>query len=128
MVTLWFGGERQRLGLLGVSGGGRGGRRQGGGGRGRGVQHAAVRGRRAVDHLLLREVLHTGLLIPRRVICSQERRKLRSTHRTRSTLYYTVIHYSITVISRLHNAQPYSLIVSMVTADVINGDVFSQDI
>ncbi|KAF5890100.1 Uncharacterized protein DAT39_020197 [Clarias magur] len=54
-MALGFGGERQRLGLLGVSGGGRGGRRQGGGGRGRGVQHAAVRGRRAVDHLLLRE-------------------------------------------------------------------------
>lgn len=71
VMTLGFGSEWQRLGLLRVSGGGRSGRGQGGGGCGRGVQHAAVRGRRAVNHLLLRQVLHTRFLIPRRVICSR---------------------------------------------------------
>lgn len=88
MMALGLGGERQRLGLLGVSGGGRGGRRQGGGGRGRGVQHAAVRGRRAVDHLLLGEVLHARLLGPRRVICSQEQRNtaLHTTQGSRSVV------------------------------------------
>lgn len=50
--SLWFGGERQGLSLLRMSGG-RGGRgRQGGGGRGGRVQHAAVRGGRAVTHFL----------------------------------------------------------------------------
>ncbi len=64
IVAVGFGGEWQRLGLLRVSGGGSGGRGQGRRGCGWRVQHAAVRGGRAVNHLLLREVLHTRLLIP----------------------------------------------------------------
>lgn len=68
MVAVRFGGEWQRLGLLRVSGGGSGGRGQGHRGCGWRVQHAAVRRGRAVNHLLLREVLHTRLLIPCREI------------------------------------------------------------
>ncbi len=67
-VAVGFGGEWQRLGLFRVSGGGSGGWGQGRRGCGWRVQHAAVRGGRAVNHLLLREVLHTRLLIPCREI------------------------------------------------------------
>lgn len=67
-MAIGFGGERQRLGLLGVSGGRSGGRGQGRRGRGWGVQHAAVGGAWAVNHFLLREVLHARLLVPCREI------------------------------------------------------------
>ena len=64
-AAVGLGGEGQGLGLLGV-GGCRGGRRgQGSRGGGRRVQHAAVRRRRAIDGLLLREVLHTLFLAAR---------------------------------------------------------------
>lgn len=79
-ASLWFGGERQRLGLLRVSGGGSGRGSQGGGGGGRRVQHAAVGRRGAVAHLLRGQVLHALLLVSyREVWGSAEEKKVNYT-------------------------------------------------
>lgn len=59
-----------------MSGGGSRWRGQGGGGGGRGVQHAAVRRRRAVAHLLRGQVLHALFLASDGEVCGQQRKKM----------------------------------------------------
>lgn len=59
-----------------MSGGGGRRRGQGGGGGGRGVQHAAVRRRGAVAHLLRGQVLHALLLASDGEVCGQQRKKM----------------------------------------------------